>query len=694
MVIKDRLIYINNKERELNKILQKLKFNIGAITLKEIKIACILDTFSFLCFNSEATLLQLTPLNWRKEIDSFSPDLLFIESAWRGKDELWLKKVSICSKELRGLVEYCKFNYIPTVFWNKEDPVHTDLFMPIAMLFDFVFTTDINSITKYKQILAHENVFHLHFGASPKMHNPVEKYTREDKFCFAGTYYHKYPDRMVDFEIISTLAINLKGLDIYDRNFGKNLDSFKFPDIFKDNIKGNLSPEEIDIAYKKYEYGVNMNSVKYSQTMFARRVFELIASNTIVISNYSLGLKNVLGELTICTDNVKIMENDFNKLCTDVVILKKYKLQGLRKIFESHLYEHRLSYIVKKVFNKTITSNFINVDVYAYAKTIEQIKLLEDAFLKQTYDYKKLFLITEIHYVSNTQNIIVLNEKYNFRPVTYDENIYLTVFSHDDYYGVNYLKDLVIATKYTNAMVIGKATYYKNDHNSFILNNENNAYKYVEKLDLRKSIANSLLFKDANIFNILNSKEIYGHNSFKCFSIDEFNYCENFRKNSCPKVDDIDILNTGLDIVEIQNLAEKISLYCSNKILYPLDLIIDKNLDIDYRVRIEMIDNMYSFSSHLLDFEIQYIYFENIFNIDNYIKSEFILNVCYYTNSQLDCRGVITFLDSDKQKVAYEFINLNVKTNFDIIQDVKYFTLGLRIKGRGELLLKSILFGE
>ncbi len=36
--------------------------------------------------------------------------------------------------------------------------------------------------------------------------------------------------------------------------------------------------------------------------MFARRVFELMASNTLVVSNYSKGVRLLFGELVIASD--------------------------------------------------------------------------------------------------------------------------------------------------------------------------------------------------------------------------------------------------------------------------------------------------------------------------------------------------------------------------------------------------------
>ena len=66
-----------------------------------------------------------------------------------------------------------------------------------------------------------------------------------------------------------------KPFDIYDRNFGKNDPNYQFPKAYQPFIVGSLPFSEIDKAYKGYHYAINLNSIKQSQTMFARRVFEL-----------------------------------------------------------------------------------------------------------------------------------------------------------------------------------------------------------------------------------------------------------------------------------------------------------------------------------------------------------------------------------------------------------------------------------
>lgn len=174
---------------------EQKQYQIGATSLKEIKVAGIMDPFTMEGFQPECRLMELTTNGWSKEIEEWKPDLLFLESAWLGKDGLWSRKISNMSSEVYQLMQYCRSRDIPIVFWNKEDPVYTSTFLPIAKLADFVFTTDVDCISVYQKELKHNRIYHLHFAAQPAIYHPVGVHKRKDRCCFAGAYYQKYEQR-------------------------------------------------------------------------------------------------------------------------------------------------------------------------------------------------------------------------------------------------------------------------------------------------------------------------------------------------------------------------------------------------------------------------------------------------------------------------------------------------------------------
>ncbi len=215
-------------------------FSAPCINMKDLKVAAIMDQFTLESYAPECRLIELTPDHWKEEVDEFCPDMLFIESAWKGKDGLWYRKVDRYSKEIEALTTYMREKKIPIIFWNKEDPVYTDIFMLTASYADFVFTTDIDCIARYKAELGHDLVYHLHFAAQPEIHNPIEKFQRKNQFCFAGAYYHKYKERSKVFDDFAEVFCRGAGLAIYDRNHPNPLPEHAFPKKYAPYILGSL----------------------------------------------------------------------------------------------------------------------------------------------------------------------------------------------------------------------------------------------------------------------------------------------------------------------------------------------------------------------------------------------------------------------------------------------------------------------
>jgi len=80
--------------------------------------------------------------------------------------------------------------------------------------------------------------------------------------------------------------------------------------------------------------------------MFARRVYELLGSNTITVSNFSRGVRLLFGDLVIASDSGKEIVNRLQSLSGDEG--EKLRLAGLRKVMLEHTYQHRLAYAACK----------------------------------------------------------------------------------------------------------------------------------------------------------------------------------------------------------------------------------------------------------------------------------------------------------------------------------------------------------
>ena len=707
-IITARRNYISFRKAEIIRKLGKLYieesskdttiFKTDKERLKDLKVACIVDEFTYNSYAPECNIFQLTPNNWKNEIRSFQPDLLFIESAWEGKDKLWHRKISYCSEELVDLINHCRLKTVPVVFWNKEDPTYTDTFMAVAKICDWIFTTDIDCVGKYKNELKHNNVSHLHFAAQPLIHNPIEKYTRKDKFCFAGAYYHKYQERCKIFDEFSEVFISEKGLDIYDRNYHDPKPEYAFPENYNQHIKGSLKSTEIDKAYKGYHYGINMNSVSQSQTMFARRAFELMASNTIVVGNYARGIKNLFGDLTICTDDAKTLNKNLDVYCSDEMTMKKYKLQGLRKVLKQHLYEDRLNYICKKVFKRDFKSSNEQVNVVGFVETNEQAQYLETQFLNQSYDVKKLYIITDSDYKAAHCGVTIIASslagEYEFGKL-FGEDGYVSVFNYKNYYGKNYLLDLMLTRRYLQVDAMGKAVYYKHDVDEMVLIDEFKSYVQIDSLILDRSVFSVNLFVEKSLAELREMRKVEAQNKQIFFSTDMFNFCENFQRYSCEWVDDLTIYDIGLGMEDIQLIAEGIELRegddnavkISGVELAKIIKSTSENLNISTT------NDEFYVVSNLVEGQNEYAEINRLHTLDDYVEDG-ILRLKLDITGSLNVILACIFFDENKKKLTPVFVAANRQGEFEVPGGAHYFRLSIRFSGNGSGEITQLIIGE
>lgn len=265
--------------------------------LKDIRMAIIADEFTTSTLKREVNLVAPTPENWRQILSAQPVDVLFVESAWAGNSETWTRKVGYydddqCS-DLDALTKYCRKNGIPTIFWNKEDPVHFNRFRRTAKLFDVVLTTDANCLEDYWENRGGymRALGSLPFWAQAEIHNPLgSNRPYSHSVAYGGSYYgERYAERSQELRAILEGA-RKQGLTIYDRQADNPESPYKFPAALQPFVQGGLTYDEMVEAYKSHPVHVNVNSVNGSPTMFSRRVFEIAACGTPLISGKSFGV--------------------------------------------------------------------------------------------------------------------------------------------------------------------------------------------------------------------------------------------------------------------------------------------------------------------------------------------------------------------------------------------------------------------
>jgi glycosyltransferase involved in cell wall biosynthesis len=420
-------------------------------------ILAIADEFTAGCFRDDANLIQPRPDNWAALIKRDKPTLAFIESAWKGNYGSWQYRVAKYANkpgdEVKALSEYSRANGIPVVFWNKEDPVHHDKFMDSAKVADVIFTTDANMVKSYQEKTGNKQVYPLPFAAQPSLHKPSSLTGRINKTCFAGSWYGgRHVERGAAMQWLLKAAKPL-GLDIYDRNYKTGV--FPFPEEYQECIKGSLPYEALCKEYRRYRVFLNVNSVTKSPTMFSRRVFELLASGTPVVSTYSQGIEELFGtDIVWLVEDKKEAEHAIQTLLTDEKEWRRRSLLGIRKVFTSHTYMHRLQYIYEKVgvkFNGHVEPSVL---LTARVKSHAEFERLVDFATNQSWRGFTLYVeqFSRSHVAISYPSSIKLVSKGYFSSADFKQTLdgydFAGWINPDANYGSHYLQDLINATRF------------------------------------------------------------------------------------------------------------------------------------------------------------------------------------------------------------------------------------------------------
>ncbi|WP_395166940.1 glycosyltransferase [Francisella salimarina] len=411
----------------------------------------VMDEFTTGCFEEDVCLIQPRPDNWLALAKIYKPDLVFIESAWQGNHGSWQFRVANYTNkpgdEIARLSEYCKQKNIPMIFWNKEDPVHHQKFMCTAELVSHIFTTDANMIPSYKDKTGNNQVSVLPFSAQPSLHKPKPLAGRKQKNCFAGSWYGNRHAERGAMMVWLLEAANEYGLEIYDRNYDRGI--MPFPDKYKDGIRGALSYKELCQEYGKYRIFLNVNSVVDSPTMFSRRVFELMACGTPIVSTYAKGIEDFFESdaIWLVKDKYEALEA-IKTLMNDDTEWRRRSLLGIREVFSKHTYAHRWNHIFEFVKSDKRIDVDPQISLIAVANNHQDVARLVQMMSTQKYQNFQLYIQPQFFDAVTMSTPVNIQVCQDFSEYVDDFANYIGWIDSDVDYQEFYLRDLVNAILY------------------------------------------------------------------------------------------------------------------------------------------------------------------------------------------------------------------------------------------------------
>ena len=204
-------------------------------------------------------------------------------------------------------------------------------------------------LPRYREDLGHNRISVLPFAAQPRIHNPARPrhgwHARE--IAFAGMYFaHKYEDRrrQMDYLLgaaVEALAGKRPGFEIFSRQLGGE-PQYQFPGILKKHVVGSLSYKQMLTAYKAYKVFLNVNSVTDSPSMCARRIFEITAAGSCVVSTPSAAIAEFFPDKEIPTaDNREDATHLLRALTANPDYAQRLVHKAQRRIWNGHTFSHR-----------------------------------------------------------------------------------------------------------------------------------------------------------------------------------------------------------------------------------------------------------------------------------------------------------------------------------------------------------------
>jgi hypothetical protein len=481
-------------EKKLKVAFPSVSTVVDRSTSTPLKVAVILDDFSARAWEPEWDCTFIKPSTWQHELDSNIYDLLFVESAWAGNSKTWQYHLTGPTAPRPAFVEMVRTfraKGIPAVFWNKEDPPHFDDFIDTAKLFDFVFTSDERMIPRYVEVLGHDRVATLSFAAQPVFHNPVRPVAQSRRdVAFAGMYFaHKFPERREQMEIVLGGAVDVApkfhhGLDIFSRQHGGE-EKYQFPAPFESHVVGSLPYDQMLTAYKYYSVFLNVNSVVDSPSMCARRIFEITAAGSAVVSAPSAAIRNFFEPSEVIEAHSREdAAHAIRSIVRSPELRDRMVHLGQRRIWSEHTYAHRAKKVTDFVGLVDATSGPLSmVNVPRVSTIVSTIRPQQLDHILQTIGSQRnveVQLVLVNHGFAVDPGILAnkakaagvrdlevlelsrertLGECLN-TAVSRCEGDFITKMDDDDLYGEHYLYDQVAALRYSGASVVGKQAHY------------------------------------------------------------------------------------------------------------------------------------------------------------------------------------------------------------------------------------------
>jgi spore maturation protein CgeB len=149
------------------------------------------------------------------------------------------------------------------------------------------------------------------------------------------------------FQVACKSKLNL---NVWDRNSDRKLSDYRYPDKACINVKPAVAYEKTGQIYKDHLISLNVNTIEDSETMYSRRLVEILACGGIAVTNATLAVEKYFKEYCYTVSTEAEAERLFERLKKGP---SKEDLQraraGAEYVAKEHTWTHRLEEIRRVV---------------------------------------------------------------------------------------------------------------------------------------------------------------------------------------------------------------------------------------------------------------------------------------------------------------------------------------------------------
>ncbi|MGH8581956.1 MAG: glycosyltransferase [Gammaproteobacteria bacterium] len=426
-------------------------------------------------FAHEAELLPLTTLSWKGLLDERKPDLLLVEACSEASVADWRMAGDAEGSDLNRMLNLAKSLGIPTVLWNTEDHSCAGRFRPIARGFDYVFCADLREADDLRSIGLDAEV--LLPAIQPQIFNPFRAFGHADAL-----------DVGVLYEGLVDLPGENRGLDILRRakSYGLQIiessseeDPSKLAGIpdFSSCILGCVDAASRLLALKYSKTALFLDSTIRTKTAQQWAALETAACRVPAIHAGRLAQDDVRKGIVMEREDASGVEAEIGKLAEDDLYRRKCGQLGWRAVYRQHTFSHRLRDVCRKIGIANQWEEYPGATVVTPTRRIELLPRCLETFDRQSYPRKDLVLVINRTSLAGAEEVIratqgrddvqivnVPEERYagaclNLGNVL-ARGAYCLRVDDDDYYGENYLLDIMLHLRSVGADIFGKPPKY------------------------------------------------------------------------------------------------------------------------------------------------------------------------------------------------------------------------------------------